>query len=303
LTVREWTHNRVVDLQEDNLAVEKGGPDALPEPPGIFTDVERFDVIVTQFAPVSADVIGRATSLKAIGVLRGGTENVAVEAAAERGVSVVNAPGRNANAVAEFTVGMILAETRNIARSDADLRAGGWTHAFPNSDAIHELATRTVGIVGLGQIGYRVAELVSAFGARVRYHDPFAVEAAPGWERVGSVAELAATSDILSLNARLTPATRHLVSAEVLAAMPPHAVLVNTARSGLIDESALVQALQRRQITGAAIDTFDLEPLPADSPFLGLDNVTITSHLAGTTVDAFDRSPRILAPRLVAALI
>ncbi|MDR3069548.1 MAG: 2-hydroxyacid dehydrogenase [Propionibacteriaceae bacterium] len=300
LTLRTWSHANLADLQEDNLAVELRGPSAIAEPVGVFEGIEDYDVLITQFCPIRGEVIRRGSKLKAIGVLRAGIENVDLDTANELGVKVVNAPGRNANAVAEFAVGMILAETRNIARAHLGLRDGKWDRNFPNGDAIPELLGRNIGIVGMGQIGRRVAELVSAFGAKVSYFDPYLDT--PEFPRYTDLAELAAAVDILTIHSRLTPETKHIVSADVIAALRPHAVLVNTARSGLVDEKAMIQALQERKIMGAAIDTFDDEPLPADSPFRNLDNVTITSHLAGSTADAMQRTPSILAPRVIAAL-
>lgn len=299
LTVREWHHLDLTALQEDNLIVEQRGPGAVTVPASLFADVADFDILITQFCPVSSEVIAKADNLRAIGVLRAGTENVDA-AAAERGIEVVNAPGRNANAVAEFAVGMILAETRNIARSHALLHAGTWDRVFANNAAIPELAGRHVGLVGLGQIGMRVAELLGGFDARISYFDPFVTT--DRYQRFTDLGELAAAVDILSIHSRMTEATAGIVSAEVIARLRPHAVLVNTARSGLVDEAAMVRALREKRIMGAAIDTFDTEPLPPDSPFLALDNVTITGHLAGSTVDAMQRTPRILAERLLQAL-
>ncbi|MDR2382057.1 MAG: 2-hydroxyacid dehydrogenase [Bifidobacteriaceae bacterium] len=300
LTVREWTHESLASLQEDNLAVEQRGPDAVPVPAGLLDDIVQFDVLVTQFCPVAASVIRAGTKLRAIGVLRAGVENVDVGAAEAAGITVVNSPGRNANAVAEFTVGLILAETRNIARAHAEVMAQDWSRRFRNKDAIPELKGHRVGLVGLGQIGLIVAGILEAFGMEVVYFDPYVPDAP--YRSYEDLAAMASAVDILSLHSRLTPATKKMVSAAVIAALPEHAVLVNTARSGLVDEPALIEALRDHRIMGAAIDTFDIEPLPPDSPFLQLDNVTLTSHLAGTTVDAISGTPRLLAPRLAAAL-
>ncbi|MCI1747310.1 MAG: 2-hydroxyacid dehydrogenase [Acidipropionibacterium sp.] len=299
--IRTWHHESVEALQRDNLLVEQGGPDAIPTPAGLFDGVEEFDAVVTQFCPVPASVIERGERLRAIGVLRGGAENVDAGAAAARGVSVVNTPGRNAEAVAEFTLGMILTEIRNIARSQENLHQGSWDRDFPNGAEIPEIEGKTVGIVGLGQIGRKVAAFVEVMGAHVAFYDPWVSESGR-WTRYQDVAELAEVADILCVHARLTPETHHLVSADVLAAMKPTAVLVNTARSGLVDEQALVGALREGRIMGAAIDTFDVEPLPADHPFVTLPNATITGHLAGSTADAFKKTPRLLAPRLIDAL-
>lgn len=299
LTIREWVHGDLSALQEDNLIVEQRGPDAVAVPSALFEDVDSFDVVITHFCPIGSEVVARASRVKAIGVMRAGTENVHPSAAAG-GIPVVNAPGRNANAVAEFAVGMILAETRNIARSHAQVHRCDWDRSFANADAIPELASRHVGLVGLGQIGARVAQLLSAFDARISYFDPYITDAP--YQRFDDLATLASEVDILSIHSRMTDATARMVSAEVISKMQPHAVLVNTARSGLVDEAALIQALADKRIMGAAIDTFDTEPLPADSPFLALDNVTITSHLAGSTIDAMSKTPRILAARLLATL-
>ncbi|AOG28386.1 2-hydroxyacid dehydrogenase [Cutibacterium avidum] len=298
--IRTWNHDSIEDLQHDNLLVEQAGPDAVDVPAAIFDDVADFDAIVTQFCPVPTSVIEAATNLKVIGVLRGGTENVNTDAAAKHHIEVLNTPGRNAEAVAEFTLGMILTETRNIARSQANLRKGSWARDFPNAQSIPEIEGKTVGVIGLGQIGRRVATFVKGMGAQVAYYDPMVEEA--GFERHDNVISLATVSDIFCVHARLTPQTRHLVSSEVLSALPPHAILINTARSGLVDEKALVQALRDRTIAGAALDTFDNEPLASDDPLLGLDNVTVTGHLAGSTIDAFRKTPAMLAPRLHTAL-
>lgn len=299
--VRRWRHDSIEALQKDNLLVEQGGPDAVTRPEDVFEGIDEFDVIVTQFCPVPASIVEAATRLKVVGVLRGGTENVDSVAAKAHGVRIVNTPGRNAEAVAEFTLGMILAETRNLARSDASLRRGEWERDFPNNDEIPEVEGKHIGIVGLGAIGRRVASFVSAMGAEVAFFDPM-VPSHESYHKDPDLAHLAATSDILCIHARLTPETHHLVSREVLSSMQRHAVLVNTARSGLVDEDALIEMLQERRIMGAAIDTFDTEPLPPDSPFLSLKNATITAHLAGSTADAFKKTPRILAPRLLEAI-
>lgn len=300
-TVRTWAHPTIEDLQHDNLAVETGGPDAVCVPEEIFADVAEYDAIITQFCPVNSDVIARATKLRAIGVMRGGTENVDGAAAAAHGIKVVNTPGRNSQAVAEFAVGMILCETRDIARSQAHLRAGSWDRDFPNAAAIPEVEGKKIGIVGLGEIGRKVAAFLSAMGGRIGFYDPFFTGHTP-YERYEDLAELAADADILTIHARLTPETHHLVSREVIAALKPNALLVNTARSGLVDEGALLDALEAGAIAGAAVDTFDDEPLPPDSRFLALDNVTITAHLAGSTIDAFRKTPALLAPRLLSVL-
>jgi D-3-phosphoglycerate dehydrogenase len=295
--VRHWGHDDLIGLQQDNLAIETNGCDAVELPESVRKDVEPFEIVVVQFAPVGSTFVKRAANLKLIGVLRGGVENIAVEAATQRGISVMNTPGRNARAVAECTMGMILAEVRNIARSHADLKSNNWHRSFPNSDAIPELCGKTAGLVGYGAVGRLVAGSLKAFGSRVIAFDPYSAGDPAGAELV-DLQFLMKNSDVVSLHARLTDESYHLIGENELAMMKPTAVLVNTARSGLVDEAALIKALEQRRIAGAALDVFDEEPLPADHPFIRLENATITAHLAGSTIDSFRNSPRMMAGHL-----
>jgi D-3-phosphoglycerate dehydrogenase / 2-oxoglutarate reductase len=294
ITVRHWDHPRLIDLQQANLAIEKGGPEAVPLPPEITGQIESFDIVVVQFAPVSRAFIEAATALKVLAVLRTGTENVDVPCATKLGIAVLNTPGRLSRAVAECTVGLILAEIRNIARAHARLMDGQWSRSYPNSDVIPELFQRTVGLVGCGAVGNLVAGYLRGFGCRLIACDPFCNSAPPGVQLV-ELDRLMRESDVVSIHARLTAETEHLIGARELSLMKKTAVLVNTARSGLVDEGALIQALYERRIMGAALDVFDMEPLPPDHPFLQLDNVTLTPHLAGSTRDGFRNSPVLMA--------
>lgn len=295
--VRHWGHDDLIGLQQDNLAIETGGPDAVELPDSITRDLGAFDIVVVQFAPIGRSFIERAESLKLIGVLRGGVENIAVETATDKGISVMNTPGRNARAVAECTMGMILAEIRNIARSHSDLKRNNWHRSFPNSDAIPELCGKTVGLVGYGAVAHLVAGYLKAFGSKIIAFDPYFAGDAGEAELV-DLEFLMKNSDVVSLHARLTDESYHLIGNEELAMMKPTAVLVNTARSGLVDEVALIKALEEKRIAGAALDVFDEEPLPAGHPFIRLENATITAHLAGSTIDSFKNSPRIMAGHL-----
>lgn len=297
VTVRHWAHPTLVDLQQANLAIEQGGPDAVPLPDKLLANLAAFDIVVVQFAPLSRAFIEAATRLKVIAVVRGGTENVDVPCATERGIAVMNTPGRMARAVAECTVGMILAEMRNLARAHGRLMQGRWDRAFPNSDDIPELYRRTVGLVGYGAVGQLVARFLDGFGCRLLAFDPY-FQGDPTPARLVDLPALLRESDVVSLHARLSPETKHLIGTKELALMKPTAILVNTARSGLVDETALVRALSERRILGAALDVFDIEPLPPDHPLLKLDNVTLAPHLAGSTRDAFRNSPMLMAGHL-----
>jgi D-3-phosphoglycerate dehydrogenase / 2-oxoglutarate reductase len=306
VVVREWPHASIEELQRDNLKVELGGPEAVELPPFLFADMARYQGLIVQFAPVSAGVMAGAEGLSLIAVLRSGVENVDAAAAAARGIAVANTPGRNARAVAEFALGLMISETRNIARTHEALRRGVWLKDYPNGGSgIPELYGKTVGLVGFGQVARLLSGFLHAFGCSLLVYDPyFRPEAqSPGAPRVEAtdLPTLLRDSDIVSIHARYTEETQGLIGEKEFALMKPSAILVNTARSGLVDQAALVRALRERRITGAAIDVFDREPIPADDEILRLDNITITPHIAGSTRDAFGNSPGLFASMLLAA--
>ena len=203
-------------------------------------------------------------------------------------------------AVAEFTVGLILAERRNIARAHLSLVTGGWRKNFATDGQFTELAGKTVGLIGFGAVGQTVADRLGPFGVHLVVHDPFqsseVVKRHGG--RAAPLDELLRCADVVSLHARREPDEPPLIGARELALMKPTACLINTARAHLVDMDALVQVLQERRIAGAAIDVFEQEPLPEDSPLRRLDNITLTPHLAGSTLEAFHQSPRLLAERI-----
>lgn len=188
-----------------------------------------------------------------------------------------------------------MAEIRNIARAHANLAAGRWKRSYDNSDEIPELEGRTVGLVGYGAVGRLVAGFLRAFGCRIIAFDPYCREA--DVEIVG-LEELLARADIVSIHARLTEESRHLIGEKELALMKRSAILVNTARSGLVDEKALIKALREKRIMGAALDVFDTEPLPQGHELLMLGNVTLAPHLAGSTIDAFRKSAGMMGETL-----
>lgn len=256
------------------------------------------DLMVTHLAPVTERVLDAAGRLRMVATPRGGPTNVNVAAATRHGVLVVNLPGRNARAVAEFTIGALIAGQRNIARSHASMQRGEWTgNLYRYAETGPELAGRTVGLVGLGQIGARVADLLRAFGVRLLGCDPYVdpdVAAERGVELTG-LGELLDQSDIVSLHARLTDETRHMINTETLARMRPGAYLVNTARGELVEEAALIQALRSGHLSGAALDTYAHEPPPPDHPLLTMPQVLAVSHLAGASTDVAERATRRIA--------
>ncbi len=268
------------------------GMDGLKEYQGDPDEIIRFvgnaEVLVTQLAPVSGAMLDRMPALKLIAVSRGGPVNIDMAAARARGVRVVNTPGRNASAVAEFAIGAILAETRMIRVGHEALRAGEWRGDLYRADRTgRELSEMTVGVVGYGQIGSRVVRLLKAFGCRILVADPYvqltATDREDGVEHV-NLEYLLAKADVITLHARVTPETTGFIGRHQFAAMKPGALFVNTARGPLVDYDALYDTLVEGHLGGAMLETFAVEPVPPDWPLLRLSNVTLTPHIAGASV-------------------
>lgn len=273
------------DFGEFIMKVEKEGPEWQDYPDSVYKEVEDAEVIITHFGGISKKVIDAAKNLKLIVVLRSGIENVNVEAATERKIPVVNAPGRVAEPVADFTVAMILAQTRNVVTMSLNATGGKWLTAEDvyNGNYMENLKGKTVGLIGFGDIGRRVSARLKPFGVDILVYDPFIKPEVAEECGVTSVSqeELLKNADIVSMHARLLESTRKMFGKKQFDQMKPTAIFVNTARAGLVDEEALVEALQSKKILGAALDVFKTEPLPADHPLLSMDNVTLTPHIAG----------------------
>jgi D-3-phosphoglycerate dehydrogenase / 2-oxoglutarate reductase len=268
------------------------GMEGLKEYMGSADEVVRWTgdarILVTQLAPLSAAIMDRLPALKFVAVSRGGPVNIDMAAARQRGIVVVNTPGRNATAVAEFTIGAILAQTRLIISGHEALRRGEWRGDLYRADrAGRELSEMTVGLVGYGEVGRRVVKLLKAFGCRILVSDPYvqldAGDLKDGVTQV-SLERLLAESDVVSLHSRVTVETTGLMNREALLRMKPDAYLVNTARGPLLDYAALYEVMAAGHLAGAALETFGIEPVPADWPLLQLPNVTLTPHIAGASV-------------------
>jgi D-3-phosphoglycerate dehydrogenase / 2-oxoglutarate reductase len=238
-------------------------------------------------------VFAAAPRLRVVARYGVGTDSVDLEAARRYGVTVTNTPGANTVAVAELTFALMLALARDLPAAVAGVRGGGWRRVRG-----WELSGKTLGLIGLGQIGCAVAERARAFGMTVIGHDPYAFPA--GIEHV-PLAELWPRSDVISLHLALGASTRHLVNAETLGRCRPGAILVNTARGGLVDEQALAAALREGRLAGAAADAFESEP-PQDSPLLSLPNFVATPHLGATTREAARNMGLAAAADVVAVL-
>jgi D-3-phosphoglycerate dehydrogenase len=297
----DWALSGEPELQRLNHIVESEGCEAVQPPDYVLDAAKDCDILVTQFCPVTQRLIDACPRLVCIGVLRAGCENVNVAHATEKGVLVVNTPGRNANSVADFTVGLMLAEARNIARGHMALKNGEWVRQYPNSAYIPDMFGKTVGLVGFGEIGRGVARRLSGFDVRILAYDPY-VREMPEGVTACALPELMREADFVSVHVRSTKETERLIGAELLALMKPTAYFINTARPAVADENALYEALRGKHIAGAAIDVFNAEPPGRDYPLVRLDNVTVTPHMAGGSTDAFYGSPGRLAADLAAVI-
>jgi phosphoglycerate dehydrogenase-like enzyme len=257
--------------------------------------IRDADFAISGQVAVSGDVLRAARKLKLLHKWGVGVDNLDVAAARELGVKVARTTGSNALPVAEFTIGLMLSTLRFSAYGHHMLKQGVWNGPGKLPAPTQLLSGRTVGIVGLGAIGANVARLLAGFGCAILYVKrtplPEAEERALGVRRA-SLDEIIETADVISLHCPLTPETAGMIDAAAFRRMKPSAVLVNVARGGVVDEADLFEALKARTIRGAAMDVFSIEPLPADSPLLTLDNIVVTPHLAAVTADTFEPTVR-----------
>jgi D-3-phosphoglycerate dehydrogenase len=223
---------------------------------------------------------------------RGGLENIDVQAATDHNVIVSNNPAHNANAVAEFTIGLILAETRNICRSNYALKNGEWRKTYPNTATdIKEMTDMTVGIVGYGSIGRLVAYKLSVFGCRILVADPFLKECKEDYVTLVPMDELLAQADIVTLHARSNGA---VMTDREFGLMKQNSYLINTARPYLVDFEAFLRAMDSGKLLGAAFDVFETEPVIPEA-YRKYDNITITNHLGGLTINSYSDAPGFAA--------
>lgn len=248
------------------------------------------DFLIVYGTGVSETLLRRSPRVKHLQLLSAGYDRIDLNLTNSLSIPVSNNGGANSWAVAEATVGLILGILRRLIEADDFVRAGGWRGTIQGFDT-YELAGKTVGIVGLGNIGKKVARRLHGFETVLRYTDEVAdpaLEAELGLQR-RSLDDLLVEVDILTLHVPLLASTKGMIGRERLARMKPSAVLINTCRGDVIDEPALIEALQEGRIRAAGLDVFDKEPLAADSPLLGMRNVMLSAHLAGTTYDTFFR--------------
>ena len=258
---------------------------------------EGADLLVVESDSVKGPVLD--LPLVAIGSCRGDPNNVDVATATAKGIPVLRAPGRNADAVAELTVGLILAVNRGLVRADRDVREGesyrDGTIPYQRFRA-WQLAGRSAGLVGLGAVGRATKWRLEGLGMRVAAYDPYADDA------THSLDDLLAESDVVSMHAAVTPETDGLIGAEQFARMKDGAIYVNSARANLHDTDALVAALQSGKLAGAGLDHFVGEHLPTDHPLCSMDNVVLTPHIGGATYDTEANHSKLIADGLATLL-
>jgi len=261
--------------------------------------------IVRNRTQVRGEALAAARRLKVVGRLGVGLDNIDVEACEARGILVIPATGANAESVAEYVIATAMILLRGASyRSTPAVGAGRWPRQMLSQG--RELSGKALGLVGFGGIGQITGRKARALGMRVSGHDPVLGGDAAVWRDNGveprALDALLAESDIVSLHVPLTESTRGLFGKERLARMKRGAILINSARGGIIDEAALAQALQEGRLGGAAIDTFADEPLPANSPLADAPNILLTPHIAGVTVESNERVSALIAERVAAAL-
>jgi len=254
--------------------------------------------IVVRYGKIPARVMDASPKLRVIAKHGVGIDAIDVDAAAKRGIAVRPATGANAAAVAEHTWALILACAKSLVHLDGRMHAGYWDKATHQG---LELNGRTLGLIGIGVIGSRVATVAAAFGMHVLAYDPYASHA-PAGVTLCVLNAVLADSDVVSLHCPLTPENRHMINRESLALMKEGAILVNTARGGLIDQQALLEAVQSRKLYAVGLDVFEGEPLAAGHVFSGVPNVVLTPHVGGVTNDAYVNTGTAAARNVLAVL-
>ncbi|MGF6768404.1 (S)-sulfolactate dehydrogenase [Paraburkholderia sp. GAS199] len=278
-------------------------PTLVTDLPALLRAAPQADcLIVRNRTQVRGKLLDALTRCRVVGRLGVGLDNIDLEGCAARGIEVIPATGANALAVAEYVVTAALMLLRPWFAASASVLAGEWPRAALVQG--HEVAGRTLGIVGFGSIGRETARLGAALGMKVIACDNSTSAATIAGNDVRAVSfdELLATSDVVSLHMPLTAGTRNLFDARALAAMKPGAILINAARGGIVDEAALARALCDGHLAGAALDVFDTEPLGARSPLVGAPNLLVSPHIAGVTEESETRVCNLVARRVIEAL-
>ncbi len=280
--------------------------EALPPSPELLRarvrDVEGLLCLLTD--RIDAALLDSAPGLRVVSQMAVGYDNIDIAACAARGIPVGNTPGALTETTADLAFALLLATARRLMEAERYTRSGQWQTWSPMQLAGYDVHHAALGIVGMGRIGSAVAQRAAGFAMRILYHHPrpdLEAERNLKATRV-DLDTLLAQSDFVSLHTPLTEATRHLIGAAQLARMKPTAILINTARGGIVDEAALYAALRDGQIAGAGLDVFAQEPLPLDAPLLTLPNVVALPHIGSASIATRARMAALAAENLVAGL-
>jgi D-3-phosphoglycerate dehydrogenase len=299
MTAPHLAAGAVAVLEGADCAIHYTGPYPSGVVLGALAARVRADAILSRQGQVNETAIAGSPALRIVARHGVGVDEVDLAAAAARGVIVTNAPGSNTRAVAEHTLAALLALAKRMKPFGAQVAAGEWRGA---GAAGRDIAGLRLGLLGFGGIARAVAALARPFGIRVAAVTRHPIDAAAGVTRAESLLALAADSDVLSVHCPLTAATRGCVDAAVLAAMPAGGFVINTARGGIVDEAALLAALDSGHLAGAALDVFATEPPPRDHPLLAHPLVLATPHAAGVTPDSLTAMGVMAAECIAAAL-
>jgi phosphoglycerate dehydrogenase-like enzyme len=286
------------ELRQVVAAQALPGMEVISEPLGISEGeqmelVSDADYLVIWPAHISDEVLRAAKKCKLVQCLSAGYDKINLALAAELGIPVANNGGANSVAVAEHTIMLILASLKKIVFNANNVKAGGWRASRERRPDVFEFEGRTLGLIGIGNIAKRVAKRARASDVEVQYFDKFASLSAAEQEELGirevGFEELLRTSDVISIHVPLTAETRNMIAKDQLALMKPSALIINTSRGGIINEDDLAQALKSGVIAAAGLDVLEQEPPPAGHPLLELDNVIVTPHNAGPTLESIPK--------------
>jgi len=263
--------------------------------------IKGVNALIVRSKPlVTRKVIEIADKLKVIGRAGVGLDNIDLEAAKEKGITVYNVPGAPTQSVAELAIGLMLAVLRKIAYADRSMRLGRW---IKKECLGHELYGKTLGVIGMGRIGRAVARIARlGFGMKIIYYDIIRCPREIEDQLEAKYLDLETVlreADVVTIHVPLTPETRHLINEKRLKLMKPTAIIINTSRGGVIDTDALVKALKEGWIAGAGLDVFEEEPLPENHPLTKLDNVVLTPHIGANTIEAQERAGIEIAKKII----
>lgn len=257
--------------------------------------LSQANYLITAACPITRQILEKAPNVKLIQKTGSGIDNIDLEAAEEIGIKVSSTPGANSDSVAEMTIGMILCLYRKLHFLDRETKQGKWL-MWEHRPSMFEMRGKTHGIIGMGNIGKKVAHLSKGFGTKTIYYDAYRMSSEQESEFdvvYVPFKELLATADIISLHIPLLPQTRNMISEEEFKIMKPNAILINVARGNIVDEKALAQALKEGRLLGAGLDTLAAEPVSKDNPLLKFDSVLTTPHVGGGTRDVLETVLRL----------